>query len=84
MSEERARHILLQAIHLVAPEVDVGHLDPTVPLRAQADLDALDMGELAALLSDAIHANIPPSDLHHLATIDGAAVYLASRLPEPR
>jgi acyl carrier protein len=84
MSEERARHIVLQAIHLVAPEVDTGRLDPAAPLRDQADVDEFDLGELAALLADALHADIPAADLHHLATVDGAVAYLAPRLPEPR
>ncbi|MCU0284377.1 MAG: acyl carrier protein [Candidatus Nanopelagicales bacterium] len=84
MDVARARHLVDQVVHLVAPGVDPGTLDPGAPLREQADLDALDVGEMAALLSDALHAPIPREDLHHLASIDSAVAYVAARLPDPR
>ncbi len=81
MSTERAHHILMGALGLVAPGVEPATLDPKRSLREQADLDPLDFGELIALLCDALHANIPEADYRHLDTIDGAVAYLAPRLP---
>ena len=80
MNTERARHVLSEAVGLVAPEVDVGALDPTTSLREQADLDSMDFLELVALLSDAVKANIPEDDYPHLDTVDSAVEYLAAKL----
>ena len=80
MNTERARHVLSEAVGLVAPEVDVGALDPTTSLREQADLDSMDFLELVALLSDAVKANIPEDDYPRLDTVDSAVEYLATKL----
>lgn len=80
MNTERARHVLTGAIGLVAPEVEVGGLDPTTSLREQAGLDSMDFLELVALLADALHADIPEDDYGQLDTIDSGVAYLAARL----
>jgi acyl carrier protein len=83
VSTERARHVLLQAVGRVAPEVEVDDLDPAASLREQADLDSMDFLELVSLLADALHADIPEDDYGQLDTIDSAVAYLDPRLPEP-
>jgi acyl carrier protein len=80
VNTERARHVLTGTIGLVAPEVEVGSLDPAVSLREQADLDSMDFLELVALLADALHADIPEDDYGQLDTIDSGVAYLAARL----
>lgn len=81
MSTEQARHVLTEALGLVAPEVDVDALDPATSLREQADLDSIDFLELVALLADALHGDIPQDDYPQLDQIDTAVPYLARRLP---
>lgn len=83
MSQERARRVVEEVVHLVAPGIDVDALDPAASLREQAGMDDLDFGELVALLSDAVRHTIPVADYPHLATIDAAVAYLAPQLPEP-
>ncbi len=78
---DRAHHVLMGAVGLVAPDVEPETLDPTLSLRDQADLDSVDFLELVALLSDALHANIPEDDYGRLDTVEGAVAYLAPRLP---
>ena len=80
MNTERARHVLTEALGLVAPEVDLDGLDPAASLREQADLDSMDFLELVALLADAVHTDIPEDDYPHLDTVDSATAYLASKL----
>ena len=80
MNTDRARHVLTEAVGLVAPEVDVERLDPSTSLREQADLDSMDFLELVALLADALHADIPEDDYGQLDTIDSGVAYLAARL----
>ena len=83
MNTDHARHILFEAVGLVAPEVEVEKLDTTTSLREQADLDSMDFLELVALLADALHADIPEDDYPQLDTVDKAVAYLAPRLPAP-
>jgi acyl carrier protein len=73
--------VLFQAIHLVAPDVEVASLDEDTPLREQAGLDEFDVAELAALLSDAVHHQIPVADYQQLSTIRAGLAYLAPQLP---
>jgi len=80
VSTERARHVLFEAISLVAPDVEPAGLVAQESLRDQADLDSMDFMELVALLSDALHADIPEADYPQLETVDSAVGYLASRL----
>ena len=80
MNTDRARHVLLEAVGLVAPDVEPGGLDPGESLRDQAGLDSIDFLELVALLADALHADIPEDDYPQLDTIDSAVAYLAPKL----
>lgn len=84
MNTERAHHVVMGAVGLVAPGIDPTTLDPARSLREQADLEPLDFAELVALLSDALHAPIPAADRAQLDTVNGAVAYLAPRLPERR
>jgi acyl carrier protein len=81
MTTDRAHDVLLEAVGLVAPDVDVAALEPGESLRDQAGLDSIDFLELVALLADALHADIPEDDYPQLDTIDSAVAYLAPRLP---
>ena len=80
MNTDRAHHVLLEAVGLVAPDVDPRCSDPGESLRDQAGLDSIDFLELVALLADALHADIPEDDYPQLDTIDSSVAYLAPRL----
>ena len=80
MNTERAHHVLLEAVGLVAPDVEPAGLDSSESLRDQAGLDSIDFLELVALLADALHADIPEDDYPQLDTIDSAVAYLAPKL----
>jgi acyl carrier protein len=81
MNTDRAHHVLVEAVGLVAPDIDPAVLDPGESLRDQAGLDSIDFLELVALLADALHGDIPEDDYPQLDTIDSAVAYLAPRLP---
>ncbi|MGB7982048.1 MAG: acyl carrier protein [Candidatus Nanopelagicales bacterium] len=80
MNTDRAHHVLLDAVGLVAPDVEPAGLDPSESLRDQAGLDSIDFLELVALLADALRADIPEDDYPQLDTIDSAVAYLAPKL----
>ncbi|MGB7982369.1 MAG: acyl carrier protein [Candidatus Nanopelagicales bacterium] len=81
MNTERAHHVLMGAVGLVAPGIEPATLDPDRSLREQANLSPRAFLELVALLADALHANIPEDDYRNLDTVEGAVAYLAPRLP---
>ncbi len=80
MTEDRAHHVLFEALRLVAPGVEPEALDPRARLRDAADLDSMDFLTLVGLLADALHADIPEQDYDHLESVDGAVAYLRARL----
>lgn len=80
MTDDRARHVLFQVIHLVAPEADLDRVDPSAPLRDAVDLDSMDFATMVGLLADALHADIPEDDYSRLETVDGAVAYLHGRM----
>ena len=42
MSDDELKAIVLRAISDIAPEADLAHLDPTVDVREQLDIDSMD------------------------------------------
>lgn len=80
MNEQRARKVLLEAVELVAPDVDAARIDPSASLREAAELDSMDFVTLVGLLADALRADIPEDDYPQLDTVNDAVAYLASRL----
>lgn len=80
MSDEEIRAMVLRELHRIAPEIDLGQLDPSVDLREQVDLDSMDILNLAIAIHEAIGVDIPEADYPHMVTISGSVAYLASRL----
>ncbi len=82
MSNDEIKAIVLRELHRIAPEIDLAQLDPSVDLREQVDLDSMDILNLAIAIHEAIGIDIPEADYPHMVTINGAVVYLGSRLPK--
>lgn len=80
MSTQQARELVFETLGAVAPEVDPEQLDPSGPLRDQADLDSMDFLEVVARWSEAIGEDIPESDYGQLETLDSAVAYIAGRM----
>ncbi len=80
MSNDEIKAIVLRELHRIAPEIDLAQLDPSVDLREQVDLDSMDILNLAIAIHEAIGIDIPEADYPRMVTINGAIVYLGSRL----
>lgn len=80
MTDEDARVLVFSALNGIAPEVDVGELDPDASLRVTADLDSMDFLSYVAALSEVIDADIPESDYDRVDSVNTAAAYLVERL----
>lgn len=79
MTDEELRRVVLDALASVAPEADVGSLDPAVDLLDQLDLDSMDTLNWAIAVHESTGIDIPERDYGKLATIDSAVAYLAGR-----
>ena len=62
----------------VAPDVDAAALTGDTRLQEDLELDSMDVLNVMAALSEHIGADIPEADYPQLATIGGAAEYLAA------
>ena len=80
MSDEEIKAMVLRELHRIAPEIDLGQLDPAIDLREQVDLDSMDILNLAIAIHEATGVDIPEADYPRMVTIDGSAAYLKSRL----
>ena len=66
------------ALHGVAPEADLGAIDPTGSLQEELDLDSMDFLNLMTALYDATGIEVPERDYPLVGTIDGFVSYVSS------
>lgn len=79
MKADEIRKALISALASIAPEGDYEHLRPDRPLRDQLDIDSFDFLKVVIRLHETLGVDIPESDYHKLATLEGAVSYLAAR-----
>jgi acyl carrier protein len=79
MTGDEIKAVVLRVIGEIAPEADLGRLDPDASLRDQLDLDSMDILNAMIGLHEALHVDIPETDYPKLATLNGAVAYLARR-----
>ena len=84
MDETMIRETVLRLLGQVAPEVDLGSVDPAEDIREQLDLDSMDVLNLAIGLFQATGVEVPERDYGRIVTVDGAVEYLTSRMAAPR
>jgi acyl carrier protein len=76
-----AEALLGRLLHDIAPEVDLGEVDPDAMLQDEADLDSMDFLNLVTALSEQTGIEVPERDYPRLATIDGFVDYLVAAPP---
>ena len=82
MTESEIRRIVRQALSNVAPEVNLGSIDPAKDLRDQMDLDSVDFLNFVIGLHKELGVDVPDADLPRLGTLDGCVAYLRSKMKE--
>ncbi len=80
MSEEEIRKAVLDALHRVAPDVNVADLDPSGDLREEADLDSVDILRVVVRLHETLGVDVPETDYEEMTSLDRAVAYLAARI----
>jgi acyl carrier protein len=78
MTKDEAAALLAAALHEIAPEVEIGAVDPDLPLQEVADIDSTDFLSLVAAIHERTGIRIPYQDYPKLATLKLCATYLMS------
>lgn len=78
MTRDEATVILAVALREVAPEVNLGTVDSSLPLQEVADIDSVGFLALVAAVRDRAGIDIPARDYPKLATLDLFVSYLVS------
>jgi acyl carrier protein len=76
VSADDLKPILLEELGNIAPEADLGALDPKEDLRAALDIDSMDFLNFVAAIHRRLAIDIPELDYPKLITLAGAVDYL--------
>jgi acyl carrier protein len=82
VSSLEVRAIVQEALGNIAPEMDLGAVDPSADLREALDIDAMDFLNFVTAMHQQLGIDVPEIDYPKLATLDGAVAYLEARLLE--
>ena len=81
MKNVDVRTIVQEELGNIAPEMDVGTINPSADLREALDIDSMDFLNFVTALHHRLGVDVPEIDYPKLATLDGAVAYLEARLP---
>ena len=79
-TDDEIRQAVEQALHRVAPEVDVRALPGSADLREEIDLDSMDMLNFFVALHERFKVGIAESDYGRMTTLDGCVAVLREKL----
>lgn len=83
MTTDDAMRAVVAAVLDIAPDLEGAELPPDADLRADLDLDSMDLVNLTAALSERLGADIPERDYSRMDTIGACAAYLHERAGQP-
>ena len=78
MTKDEAAAVLAAALGEIAPDVEIGAVDPDLPLQEVADIDSTEFLSLVAAIHDRTGIRIPYQDYPKLATLNLFTAYLMS------
>lgn len=76
MSGNDIRTVVQEELANIAPEADLGTIDPTADLREALDIDSMDFLNFVTALHHRLGYDIPELDYPKLVTLSGAIAYL--------
>ncbi len=80
MSAIDIRKVIEEELGNIAPEVDLGTVDPKADLREAIDIDSMDFLNLVTALHQRTGVDVPEIDYPKLVTLSGMIAYLEARL----
>lgn len=81
MSTVDIRAVVQEELGNIAPETDVGAINPSADLREALDIDSMDFLRFVTAIHHRLGIDVPEVDYPKLVTLDGAVAYLETRLP---
>jgi acyl carrier protein len=81
VTRDEIRAAVLRVLGEIAPEADLAAIEPDVELRAQLDLDSMDLLNFVVGLHEAFRVDIPEADYPKYATLSGCVEELVSHKP---
>jgi acyl carrier protein len=81
MTNEDLRAIVLRELGAIAPEADLGTLDPKADLREALDIDSMDFLNFITAIHKKLGVEIAERDYPRLFTLAGAIDYLVKKSP---
>jgi len=79
-SSEEIRKVVLDSLHLIAPEVDLESLDPDASLQEEIEIDSMDFLRFMQQLHAELKIDVPEKDAKHLTTLNGCVDYLSAKI----
>jgi acyl carrier protein len=76
MKDAEIRAVIEEELGNIAPEVDLGVIDPEADLREEIDIDSMDFLNLVSALHKRLKVDIPETDYDRLRTLNAAVEYL--------
>ena len=80
MSDPDIRTVVQEEFGNIAPEADMGAVDPTADVREALDIDSMDFLNFITAIHRRLGVDVPELDYPKLITIDGAVKYLETKL----
>ena len=80
MNPEQLRALILDVVGDVAPEADLGSIDPTVSFHDQFEIDSVDYLNIMMTLEARLGIAIPEADFPRLSSLDGCMRYLEPKI----
>jgi len=80
MNDAGLRQAIEEELSNIAPEADIGALDPHANLREALDIDSMDFLNLVTALHRRLGVNVPEIDYPKLFTLKSAMDYLTGKL----
>jgi len=80
MSGTDLQELVQEELNNIAPEVDIGTVDPAADLREAIDIDSIDFLNLMTALHHRTGIEIPEVDYPKLVTLTSMVAYLEGRL----
>lgn len=76
MSDDPNRELVLAALAAIAPEADLGRLEPAADVRDALDFDSMDVLHFASALRERFGVDVPEADYARIVSVEGCLRYL--------
>jgi acyl carrier protein len=76
MKADEISAMILEVIHEIVPDEDLGNLDPDVRIRDQIEMDSMDFLDIIMELRKRYSITVPEDDYMELSTLNSSVAYL--------